>query len=74
MLIDDLPEARSRRVIGHTFEDQAGRAVGQWAVDDVAVAGDPADVGGTPVDIAFVVVEHVLVGHGRHQQVAPRAV
>ncbi|MCY1359523.1 hypothetical protein D9M69_460990 [compost metagenome] len=34
------------------------------------MAGDPADVGGAPVDFTRTVVEHALVGHGRVQQVA----
>ncbi|MNZ76278.1 hypothetical protein D3C78_947790 [compost metagenome] len=70
MLVDHLPEARGVRVVGHAFEHQAGGGVGQGAVDDIAVAGDPAHVSRAPVDIAFVVVEDVLVGHGRAQQVA----
>src|SRR3989344_495231 len=69
VFVDHLPEARGARVVGHAFEDQAGSAVGQRAVDDIAVPGDPADVGGAPVDVAFVVAEHVLVGHRRHQQI-----
>ena len=70
VLVDHLPEARGVGVVRHAFEHQGGGAVGQRAIDDVAVAGDPADVRGAPVDVAVVVVEHVLVGHRRAQQVA----
>ncbi|MNZ61758.1 hypothetical protein D3C78_798590 [compost metagenome] len=70
MLVDHLPEARGRRVARHALEDQRGRAVGQRTVDDVAVAGDPADVGGAPEDFAVAVVQHVLEGHRCLQQVA----
>ena len=61
VLVDHLPEARHGRVIRHAFEHHRDRAVGERPVDDVAVAGHPADVGGTPVDVAVVIVEHVLM-------------
>ena len=68
VLVDDLPEPRIGRVVGHALEHQGGGAVRQRAVDDVAVPGDPADIGGAPVDVAVVIVEHVLVGHrGEHE-------
>ena len=70
VLVDDPPAARGVGVGGHAFEHQRRRAVGQRAVDDVRVTGDPADVGGAPVDVAVVVVEDVLVRHGGVQQVA----
>ncbi len=33
------------------------------------MAGDPAYVGGAPVDVAFLVIEHVFMRHCRIQQV-----
>ena len=48
-------------IVRHAFEHQRRRAVRERAVDDVAVAGDPADVGGAPVDVAVVIVEDVLM-------------
>ncbi len=60
VLRDELPEAagvrRHRRALVH--ED--GRAVEQGAVRHVAVAGDPADVGGAPVDVVLAQVEDHL--------------
>src|SRR5690606_30985578 len=56
------------------FEHQCGGAVGQRAVDDVAVAGDPADVGGAPVDVTVLIVEHVFVRHGAAKQIAASGV
>ena len=34
------------------------------------MAGHPADVGGAPIDVAFVVVEDVLMGHRRIDEIA----
>ena len=70
VLVDHLPEPRHRRIIRHAFEHQRGGAVGERPIDDVAVAGDPADVGGAPVDVAVVIVEHVLVRHRREHEIA----
>ena len=57
------------------FVDDRGTTVGQWSVDDVAVAGDPADVGCTPVDVGIrAEVEHVSVGVGHLSEVAARGV
>src|SRR3546814_11086353 len=57
-------------MVGHALEHQRGGAVGQRAVDDVAVAGHPAHVGGAPVDVVFLEVEHRLLGVGAAHQVA----
>ncbi len=74
VLVADVPEAARVGEGRHTLEHHRGRAVGERAVDDVAVPGDPADVRGAPEDVALVVVEHHLVGHRRVEQVAARAV
>ena len=74
VLVHDLPEPGRVRVGRHALEHQRGGAVGERSVDDVRMPGDPADVGGTPVDVAVVVVEDMLVGHGGVQQVAAGAV
>ena len=63
VLVDHLPEARHRRIVRHAFEHQRRGAVRERAVDDVGVARHPADIGSAPVDVAVVVVEHVLVRH-----------
>jgi hypothetical protein len=70
VLVDHLPEARHVRVVRDALEHQRDGAVGERAVDDVGVTGDPADVGGAPVDLAVLVVEGVLVRHGGEDQVA----
>ena len=70
VLVDHLPKARDRRVGGDALEHQRDRAVGERAIDDVAVPGHPADVRRAPVDVAVMVVEHVLVGERGVNQVA----
>ena len=48
MLVDNLPAAAAIGVGWHALKDQRGCAVGERAVNDVGVARDPADIGGTP--------------------------
>ena len=70
MLIDDLAHTRRGWPVRHPFEHQSGGAAGQRAVQQIAVAGDPADIGGAPVNIARVVIENVFKGGGRVDQIA----
>src|SRR3546814_2643258 len=48
--------------------------ISDWSSDvcssDLAVAGHPAHVGGAPVDVVFLEVEHRLMGVGAEHQVA----
>ncbi len=62
MLVHDLPEARGVRIVGDAFEHQGLGAVGKRPVDDIGVARHPADIGGAPVDVAVMIIEHILVG------------
>ncbi len=70
VLVDDIPKAAWIGVCGDTFEHDCRRASAEWAVDDVAVACDPADVCCTPVDIAIVVIEDVLERRRRVDHIA----
>ena len=71
VVVDDLPEAREVREVGRAFVHEDGGAVLQRAVDDVGVAGDPADVGGAPVDVVVLQVEDVFAGEvGLHRVAA----
>src|SRR5205823_4951106 len=54
VLLDDVPEAVLVGKVGRALVHDAGGAIGQWAVDDVRVAGDPANVGGTPEDVLLL--------------------
>ena len=63
VVVDDFPEAVVFGPVGCALVHQdGGGAVEQRAVDDVAVAGDPADVGGAPEDVFLLEVEDVFAG------------
>ena len=65
VLVDHLPEARTGGIIRHAFEHQGGGAIGQRAIENITVTGDPTDIGGAPIDIALVIIEHVMMRPGR---------
>ena len=62
VVVHDLPEAVVLGPVGRSLVHDNGGAVLQRAIDDVAVAGDPADVGGAPEDIVVAQVEDVFAG------------
>ena len=70
VLVDHLPEAAGVRVVGHALEHDRRGAERERTVHDVGVTGDPADVGGAEEDVVVVIVERVLHGHRRVDQVA----
>jgi hypothetical protein len=61
MLVDDLPEAAVIGPVGHAFEHDGRGPVHERPVDDIAVPGDPADIGRAPIDLAGPVIEHVAM-------------
>ena len=70
MLVDHLPEAVVGREAGDAFEHQHGGPGGQRAIDDVTVAGDPADIGRAPECFAGAIIEHGFKGEIGPQQIA----
>ncbi|MCY1293976.1 hypothetical protein D9M70_432540 [compost metagenome] len=74
MARDHVPEAAGIRISRHAFEHHLRGAGGQRSVGDVGVAGDPADVGGTPEQVVWLDVEGPLHRHQRPQQIAAGAV
>ena len=70
MLVDDLPEARLRRIIRHALEHQRRRAIGERAIDDIAVARDPADIRRAPVNVALAIVEDEFMGERGVDEIA----
>ena len=65
-----FPEAASIGVGGHAFKHDCRAAIGQGAINDIAVARDPAHVCGTPEHITVVIIERIFVRHRRVDNVA----
>ena len=74
VFLDDFPEAAEVGEIGGALVHHLGGAIGKRAVDDVGMAGDPADIGGAPVDILIAHIEDVLRGRVGAGEVAAGAV
>ena len=74
MFVDDPPEAARVGIIRHALEHHGRGAVAQGPVDDVAVPGDPADVGRGPVDVLFAQIEYRLVRECGVDEVSARGV
>ncbi len=74
MFVTDLPEAATVRVRGDSFEHQCRCTIGQWSVDNVGMTRDPAYISCTPVDVAILIVKHVLMCHRGIQNVATAGV
>ena len=62
VFFNHAPEAAEVGVIGSTFIHYLGGTHGQWAVNDVGVAGDPANVRSAPIDVVIAHVEDVFAG------------
>ena len=60
IFFDDSPKPIRLRPVRRAFVHHDGSAIRQWAVDDVAMAGHPADVRGAPIDIFIANIEYVL--------------
>ena len=74
VVLDHFPETARVGIGGDAFEHDFGAAQSQWAIGDVSVARDPADVGGAPEHVVCLQVEGPLCGQGRVQQIATSAV
>ena len=73
-LLADLPKAGRRRPGRDALKHDGRGAVEHRSVDDVAVAGDPADVRGAPIHVARLVLEDVGEAVARIDHVAPAGV
>ena len=74
MLIYHLRHTGRRRPVRYTFKHQRGRAAGQRAVQQVTVSGNPAHIGGTPVDIARMIIKDIFKGQRRVHQITAGSV
>ena len=62
VFFDHFPETAEVGSVRCAFVHDLCHAVGQRAVDDVGVTGDPADIRRAPIDILITHVENVLAG------------
>src|SRR6185503_5377748 len=74
MAFDHGPETIRLGKVWRAFVHHHGRAVRQWSIDHVAVARDPADVGGAPVDVFVLEIEYPLGCEMNMRQVTARRV
>ena len=74
VLLDHLPEGAGLGGPGRPLIHHRGGAIGERAIHDVAVAGDPAHIGGAPVDVVIADVEDPLEGEMGPEVVAGGAV
>src|SRR5690606_17644620 len=74
VFLHDIPEAAGVGPGRYAFEHQRGGTLRQRAVDDVRVAGDPADVGSTEIHFIGLVLEHVGKCIARVHHVSPAGV
>ena len=58
--VDNAPETVRLGKIRRAFIHQAGSAIEQRSVDDIAVASNPADIGSAPIGIFFLQIENPL--------------
>ena len=72
--INDRPESVRLGEIGSTFVHQAGGAVLQWSIHNVAVAGNPANVCCTPIGVFFLQIENQLGSVVGTHRIAARGV
>ena len=69
MLLDEAPEAPCIGVHRTALVDDQRARVGQRTIGDIAVAGDPADIGSTPEHIMQLEIEHPLRGQLGTEQI-----
>src|SRR5438105_7274955 len=60
VFLDDPPKTIGLGPVRRAFVDQGGRAGGERTIDNIAMAGDPADISGAPENIFVAQIENVL--------------
>src|SRR5437870_1675475 len=63
IFFDDFPETIGLGPIGRTLVHNGRRTIRQRTINDITVAGDPADVSGAPKNVFITNIEDVF--HGR---------
>src|SRR5215203_6298172 len=58
--LDHVPETVRRRMIRRSLVHKNRRTAREWPVDNVAMPGNPPDVGRAPVNVVFLEIENKL--------------
>src|SRR5215469_14033486 len=56
--LNNTPVAVGIGIGGYAFEENAGNSIHEWTINNIAMSGNPADVGGAPVDIVLLDIEN----------------
>src|SRR3984885_11211957 len=72
--VNNFPEAVFLREVWRAFVHHDAGAIRQRAIDDVAVAGDPADVRSAPVNVVLLQIENQLGAPGALEEIAAGSV
>src|ERR1051326_5463276 len=70
MAFDDVPEPIRLRPVRRAFIHQRGRAVRQWAINNIAVPGHPTDVRRAPINVLILEIENPLRRQMSLQEIA----
>ncbi len=74
MVLADLPETSAVGKHGTAFVQHHSRSSRERAVRDVAMAGNPTDISGTPIHIVRTEIEYPLRRHFRAEEIPTRGV
>ena len=74
MFFTNGPKTACIWICWYALKHQGRRAIGQWTVNDIAVACDPTHIGSAPKYIAVMIIEGVLMGHRGINEVAASGV
>ena len=69
IFLDDSPEPIRLGPVRRAFVHDDGRAIRERAINDVAVSGDPADIGRAPINIFIADIEDVFGGRINAHQI-----
>ena len=68
--IDHLPEPVGLGLVGRTFVKEDRRAIRKQTVNNITVAGDPADVSGAEITVGLLEIENIVAAQLGTKQVA----
>ena len=57
---DDFPKAVGLRPVRCAFVKDASGSICEWTVNEIAVTGDPPNIGGAPVNVFLAKVKNIL--------------